>query len=526
MTDNMTDAESLREAIAQYEQQLAQVQATLSVTTQEADRENLLSLQSDIQELITLTKESLQGVETSSEDLDDDDDDDDVDGDDDMDDPLAKEYALFKAELEKTSNDSENKEQDKQDDGASNNIEDELRQLEGMKCRAPHGSSWGGIGYHNAMICSVYQNDRTKIKNMQDIKVRVLFLNPTHKEMLPCPYYLDGKCKFSDEDCRFSHGELVSLSSIQEYREPDFQSIKMGSRVLAKQKNQLWHRCIVLKMPEKEGDVFRIKFEASGNITEVFLPDLLPLDDADLEMSDTSDDSDGESDSTEYSKEEVVHKSLLTVESNTPLGNWEKYTRGIGSKLMAQMGYIAGTGLGKHSDGRVEPVEATVLPAGKSLDHCMELRENAGGDKNLFSVERKMRKQQQKLEQQREKQYQREKEREENNIFNFINATLGDKPKNEIQKNISKGKNNLKTESNRQLNVASLQIGETILRLERESTKLKESLTRHAKGSVHYNNIIMKYNEKQKELVSLRASEKSIAVEQDQRKNRAKLSIF
>lgn len=51
-------------------------------------------------------------------------------------------------------------------------------------------------------------------------------------------------------------------------------------------------------------------------------------------------------------------------------------------------------------------------------------------------------------------------------------------------------------------------------------------MTRHAKGSVHYNNIIMKYNEKQKELVSLRASEKSIAVEQDQRKNRAKLSIF
>ena len=77
--------------------QLAQVQATLSVTTQEADRENLLSLQSDIQELITLTKKSLQGVETSSEDLDDDDDDDDdVEMDDDMEDPLEKEYALFK----------------------------------------------------------------------------------------------------------------------------------------------------------------------------------------------------------------------------------------------------------------------------------------------------------------------------------------------------------------------------------------------------------------------------------------------
>ncbi|XP_076756222.1 zinc finger CCCH-type with G patch domain-containing protein [Xylocopa sonorina] len=517
----MTDAESLREAIAQYEQQLAQVQATLAVTTQEPDRENLLSLQSDIQELITLTKESLQGVETSSEDLDDDDDDDD-----DIDDPLAKEYALFKAELEKTSNDSESNEQDKQDDGASNNIEEELRQLEGMKCRAPHGSSWGGIGYHNAMICSVHRNDNMGIKNMQDIKVRVLFLNPTHKEMLPCPYYLDGKCKFSDEDCRFSHGELVPLSSIQEYREPDFQNIKMGSRVLAKQSNQLWHRCVVLKMPEKEGDLYRVKFEANGNITEVFLPDLLPLGDAELEMSDTSEDSDSESDSTGYFKEDIVHKSVLTVESNAPLGNWEKHTRGIGSKLMAQMGYVIGTGLGKHSDGRVEPVEATILPAGKSLDHCMELRENAGGDENLFSVERRMRKQQQKLEQQREKQYQREKEREQKNVFNFINATIGDKPKTESQNNISKTKSNLKTESNRQLNVASLQIGENILRLERESMKLKESLARHAKGSVHYNNIILKYNEKQTELIGLRASEKSIAAEQDQRKNRAKLSIF
>lgn len=63
------------------------------------------------------------------------------------------------------------------------------------------------------------------------------------------------------------------------------------------------------------------------------------------------------------------------------------------------------------------------------LDHCMELREFAGGDKDLFSAERKMRKQQQKLEQQRERQYQREKQKEDRNVFNFINKTLGDKRK-------------------------------------------------------------------------------------------------
>lgn len=57
----------------------------------------------------------------------------------------------------------------------------------------------------------------------------------------------------------------------------------------------------------------------------------------------------------------------------------------------------------------------------------MALRENAGGDKDLFSVERKMQKQKRKLEQQRKKEYLSEKQKEKNNVFNFLNATLGDK---------------------------------------------------------------------------------------------------
>lgn len=87
-------------------------------------------------------------------------------------------------------------------------------------------------------------------------------------------------------------------------------------------------------------------------------------------------------------------------------------------------------------------------------------------------------------------------------------------------------KNKLKIESDRNLNVASFQINENINRLEKESLKLKESLAKYAKGSVFYNNIAMKYTEKQKELTNLRASEKNIITEQNQRKNKAKLSIF
>lgn len=34
---------------------------------------------------------------------------------------------------------------------------------------------------------------------------------------------------------------------------------------------------------------------------------------------------------------------------------------------MASMGYVPGLGLGKHGEGRLEPVEAVVFPPGKSL---------------------------------------------------------------------------------------------------------------------------------------------------------------
>lgn len=74
--------------------------------------------------------------------------------------------------------------------------------------------------------------------------MKVLFLNPTHKEMLPCPYYFDLErdCNFSDDQCHYSHGELVSFSSLQDYVEPKFELLTVGSIVLAKQDDNLWYR--------------------------------------------------------------------------------------------------------------------------------------------------------------------------------------------------------------------------------------------------------------------------------------------
>ena len=41
-------------------------------------------------------------------------------------------------------------------------------------------------------------------------------------------------------------------------------------------------------------------------------------------------------------------------------GDWEKHTKGIGAKLLMQMGYQPGKGLGKNLEGRAQIVEAFV----------------------------------------------------------------------------------------------------------------------------------------------------------------------
>lgn len=147
-----------------------------------------------------------------------------------------------------------------------------------------------------------------------------MYTNPTHQEMLPCPYFLDGSCKFSEEKCRFSHGEPVQLSSLQEYKEPDFESLKIGDKILAKRKDKLWHRAILKK--NSDGDC-TIKFESNPEESIVPLHDILPLDNTD----DSSDSSDSESDNDETNNESIIQKSLFNTPPSQVLGDWEKHTK-------------------------------------------------------------------------------------------------------------------------------------------------------------------------------------------------------
>lgn len=222
------------------------------------------------------------------------------------------------------------------------------------------------------------------------------------------------------------------------------------------------------------------------------------------------------------------------------LKEFEFFLQGFGSKMLQKFGYIIGTGLGQNGEGIIVPISAQILPPGRSLDHCMELREQANGDKDLFSVERKLKQMKKKEERISANAYAREKQKTD--VFSFINDTVfanfpttsGSAVTDSAVAGVAataKGsakrqKSDFKSHTNKHLNVESLKIGEDIRRMEKEIGKLQEALRRHKDGTPMSQQLNMQLNVRNTELNHLRHSEKSLKKEQVFRKDKTKLTIF
>ena len=122
----------------------------------------------------------------------------------------------------------------------------------GKKCSAPHEHTWGTKTYHNAIVCGLDGSNNYNLDEINNFRLRILFTNPTHREMIPCSYFLEGECRFDVDKCRFSHGELVAFSELKEYQEPEFQKLQRNCVVLAKMNDKLWHKGRVLCVNTEE----------------------------------------------------------------------------------------------------------------------------------------------------------------------------------------------------------------------------------------------------------------------------------
>lgn len=465
-------------------------------------------------------------------------------------DPFDDEFAKFQSEIAELSSEQSSKDDvgvnertssiDCEDESTKKLVED-LRNLEGNHCRAPFTENWGGHSFHNSLVLSVVTDDSGHV-DLDDPKIKVLFTQPTSSKMIPCRFYLNGRCNFSEDTCRFSHGYVVAVSDIQDYCEPDYSNIVAGSRVLARRSDDLWCNATVEDVLE-DHSAFSVKFDQSNEVVEKKPnpSDMIPLlagEEKSLEDEDERNEinfnisnlSEDDDESDVEAAVFVPQATWLTNSMSQRLGEWEKYTKGIGSKLMEKMGYVIGTGLGRDGTGRVEPVEAYVYPQGVSLDRCMELKE-AGNGENPIEVEKRLKRQQIKEEAKQKRAEELFKER--TSVFEIINKKLSGKGSggNQLEeeptkKKLSVCKTVLKKDSSKELNKKNFQLSERIRLLGREINKLSETRARNDQNK----NVLKQMDEKillkKNEMKSLQEAERKVQGEQQTRKDTKKFSVF
>uniref|UniRef100_A0A8D8LQN4 Zinc finger CCCH-type with G patch domain-containing protein n=1 Tax=Cacopsylla melanoneura TaxID=428564 RepID=A0A8D8LQN4_9HEMI len=426
------------------------------------------------------------------------------------------EYALFKQEIEGLdSNTGEEDEiisntQDAQDSGHPSTsettetselenviaIENELNYLKGHKCQAPyyHTTSRddGTASYHNALVISVHTPD-DGVSDINDINVKVVFTHPICKPMLTCPFYFDGDCKYSEERCFFSHGYLVKFIELKEYKNISYDHLHLNQLVLAKNlQNNIWYRAKIVNFDTRE-DTVSVQFETGegrkghergvNNAVHMELENIYPLDSEEIpetvsidsESDDSLEDMSNTLDET-FDRTKGIEVSLSNAPLDTRLGDWEKYTKGMGSKLMMKMGYVIGSGLGKNSEGRVEPVETYILPQGKSLDYCMNLREKCGGGEDMFKMEKMNKKITMRQEKRSKQNYEAATRKEKQDVFGFLNKNLN---QTSVSSSEDKSSSSDLNNANTNLNVETFKIAEKIKKYEKQLGELNKSLKRH-----------------------------------------------
>ncbi|EDQ92163.1 uncharacterized protein MONBRDRAFT_35954 [Monosiga brevicollis MX1] len=231
----------------------------------------------------------------------------------------------------------------------------------GSECMAPFTTKQGERAHHLARVLFLETDGQNCLVDFQ---------RPLSADMCTCPAFLQGHCRF-DTGCSWSHGHRVSVDALKPAAE---QPLEINALCLVRSGPRLWRRALLRGVAD-DGQALVSWVTplgvASGStdVIAVSSDHLAPMC-AEAETLSDDDDSDGDSDD-DAEEDTVTTTARIDVKT---FGAWERHTSGIGLKLLQKYGYKPGDGLGADKRGRVEPVAALVVPAGKSLDKIMQLR--------------------------------------------------------------------------------------------------------------------------------------------------------
>ncbi|KAK7287548.1 hypothetical protein RIF29_00829 [Crotalaria pallida] len=203
-----------------------------------------------------------------------------------------------------------------------------------------------------------------------------------------CKFFLQQRCRFGT-NCRLSHGVDVQLSSLKKYVPTIWKPSLVGSSIWAVSNGNpgIWREAELESWDEKAG-IGQVVFRDDGSSVKLGAEEMILseyADGSDLE----SDSSFKQSDSSDYEEEESQGLGFLGttnlqrgIQTETAIfAKWENHTRGIASKMMSNMGYQEGMGLGLTGQGMLNPIPVKVLPPKQSLDHALDSQKEENTEK-------------------------------------------------------------------------------------------------------------------------------------------------
>ncbi|KAG5027309.1 hypothetical protein AAZX31_08G309900 [Glycine max] len=369
----------------------------------------------------------------------------------------------------------------------------------GSKCRFRHKD---GRWYNGQVV------------QLDNSVAKVSFLTPTSENMLMCKFFLQQRCRFGS-NCRLSHGLDVQLSALKKYVPTIWKQSLVGSSIWAVSTANAgtWREAELKSWDEKAG-VGQVVFRDDGSSVKLGAEEMALSEHA--EMSDIESDSSlDQSDSSDYEEEEESQGIGFLESTNLQRGiqtetatfaTWENHTRGIASKMMANMGYREGMGLGVTGQGMLDPIAVKVLPPKQSLDHALEShkreenKEKQGKKKQSRGGKRK-----------REKKFAeanraaKEEEESASDVFALINNHLA--MHNEafggglMKKQQSKGSEEGKKVDRRALVAYEEEVKDLKIRVE----KLEHIVNANRKEKAVYEGAMRKLNETRKALADAEA---------------------